>query len=56
VQEQGTVVDQLRLGHAITLRPDLVLDGSVWLPASDDAPETIVALGFTRNFGRSKGL
>jgi hypothetical protein len=51
VPEQDSVVDQLRLGHSITVRPDLVLDWSLWLPASDDAPDTIFALGFTRNFG-----
>ena len=51
VPEQDSVVDQLRLGHYITVRPDLVLDWSVWLPASDDAPDTIFAVGLTRNFG-----
>ena len=52
VPEQDAVVDQLRVGHFITVRPDLVLDWSVWLPASEAAPDTIFALGFTRNFGR----
>jgi hypothetical protein len=55
VHEQDSVVDQLRLGHAITVRPDLVLDWSVWLPVSDDAPNTVFAVGFTRNLGRSAG-
>jgi hypothetical protein len=55
VHEQGTIVDQLRIGDAITLRPDFVLDVSLWLPASDDAPNTIVAVGFTRNLGPGKG-
>jgi len=52
VPEQGQHIGQLRLGHGITVRPDLVLDWSVWLPLSGDAPQTAIALGFTRNFGR----
>ena len=44
-------MDQLRVGHYITARPDFVLDWSVWMPASEDAPDTIFALGFTQNFG-----
>ena len=51
VPEQDSVVDQLRLGQYVTVRPDFVLDWSVWLPASDDAPDTIFAVGLTRNFG-----
>jgi len=53
VAEQDSHVGQLRLGHAISVRPDLILDWSVWLPLTQDAPETILAVGFTRNFGRS---
>lgn len=60
VHETGTRVGQLRVGHAISVRPDLVLDGSVQLPTSDDAPDTTFAIGFTRNLGgrparRSRG-
>jgi len=42
---------QLRVGHYFTVRPDFVLDASVYLPVNDDAPDTLFALGFTRNLG-----
>ena len=51
IQEQGFHSVQLRVGHYLAVRPDLVLDASVYLPANDDAPDTMFALGFTRNLG-----
>lgn len=51
VHETGTRIGQLRVGHALAVRPDLVLDLSLQLPTSDDAPDTSIAIGFTRNLG-----
>lgn len=42
----------LLTGLTWATRPDLVLDFSFGLGLGDDAPDFLLLLGFTRNFGR----
>ncbi len=42
----------LLTGMTWSARPDLLLDFSLGFGLADDAPDFLVLLGFTRNFGR----